>query len=405
MTDAATAVPSASEARRIWQQRQQATAPRWADLTDDGPETTTPGPQSEVAKLRAMVEDLAMKVHRLESAENAAERNQERGRGSAHAARRVHVTDAEVQTEVATFSCSSADQGVHVKDAEVQTEVAAFSSSSAYQHGAGALSRGDEYNAYAGHTSVHVSEGDMYKDDELTNSASLITSTHSDSGGEMTSDHLQCGLPSSSARLQGEVDPKDSDHLPASDASNGEGLSAVITPGPAEDDEATTGEEAGQASPEQRVTKSRRRRRCKGKAKHCRAADEVSSTTLDASASRASATSSGQQLGTDPGWAVPLFRSAIECAERGGADESLEALMRLLLRDYTLTLPRSALYAVEFQRVTGGWQVTICLGYGREIAGAVRPSTASARLAAMDEAMRCLELCSQAPCRGPSGAL
>ncbi len=62
--------------------------------------------------------------------------------------------------------------------------------------------------------------------------------------------------------------------------------------------------------------------------------------------------------------------------------------MRLLLEDFTLTIPRSALYAVEFQRVTGGWQTTICLGNGQEIAGAVRPSTAAARRAAMDEAMK-----------------
>ena len=62
--------------------------------------------------------------------------------------------------------------------------------------------------------------------------------------------------------------------------------------------------------------------------------------------------------------------------------------MRLLMQDHTLTLPRSSLFAVEFQRATGGWQVTICLGDGRELAGAVRrPSKESARRAAMASAM------------------
>ncbi len=154
--------------------------------------------------------------------------------------------------------------------------------------------------------------------------------------------------------------------------------------------DATTAVEAvSPAHAEQHDTPGRRSRRRKAKTKHCRPSADVeeTSTKVDAPTSSASAASSvSQQLGTDREWAGPLMRVALACAERGDANESLEALMRLLLHDHTLTLPRASLFSLDFQRVVGGWQVTICLGDGRELAGAVRPSKSSATRAAIAEA-------------------
>ena len=92
-------------------------------------------------------------------------------------------------------------------------------------------------------------------------------------------------------------------------------------------------------------------------------------------------------LGTDQEWAIPLMKAALSSAEACAYEDALEAFSRLLQRDYLIQLSREQLFTIEHQRVTGGWQTTVSLGDGRQVAGKVRARVKAAWKSAMEEAM------------------
>ncbi len=107
-------VPSPMEARLFWQQRLKQPAPRWADVIDDAPETT-PGPQTaELARLKAVVEDLTARVLSLEA---AAARAEAIGRGGGSAADGAVREAKDADKDVAVVGGS-----VHVSNENTERE-------------------------------------------------------------------------------------------------------------------------------------------------------------------------------------------------------------------------------------------------------------------------------------------
>ena len=80
------------------------------------------------------------------------------------------------------------------------------------------------------------------------------------------------------------------------------------------------------------------------------------------------------------------MREALDRAESGAYGEALEALARLLALDIDGQLTRDQLYSLDYQRVQGGWQVTVVLASGQSIAGRVRMGSSTALDLAMEEA-------------------
>ena len=81
------------------------------------------------------------------------------------------------------------------------------------------------------------------------------------------------------------------------------------------------------------------------------------------------------------------LREALVRAENGDYGKALTAFARVLVDDGEGKLPDDQLYAVERQRVRGGWQATVSFASGQQIAGEVRASSSSAVKAAQEETM------------------
>ncbi len=207
-------------------------------------------------------------------------------------------------------------------------------------------------------------------------------------------DKLQCSDPSGHPTPQdgGMLLPKqerwadmssESDAEPKKDSSEpeelGDGAQAAQPAPPASEVKNSSENDAFQHA------RRRRKPRRRGRAKDAATSSTAAASTSAATQVMSTEVEDTQVMSTEfhqgvaeRNWVHRFLCDALDHAERGDLDEAVAALARVLIPDSDAQLTIEQLFAVEQQRVRGGWQAKVCMANGREFVGRIKATPSSA---------------------------